>query len=506
MRVIDFFDRAAAQHAARDCVIDDAGAMSFRAVQGRTVSLAARLSGLGLGPGARVGVLAPNCADALVAILAILRAGCVWAPANSRATGDELAAFLNLVECDLLLVHPTLEALGDQATRASGTRTLPLPSAANLPDGGAPAADRPDYWPDDICSVFGTGGTTGSPKAATWSHRTWSTLFANFHAGIHHEGPPVHLIAAPLTHAAGVVGMPLLAIGATTVLIPRAEPLQVMRSIQQHRVTTLFLPPTVIYTILAHPEARRHDYSSLQNLIYAAAPMSVEKLKEAMALFGPVMVQTYGQAEAPMVCAILGREDHLQAMRDGGERLASCGRPALLTEVSIVDDEGKAVEIGASGEIAVRGDLVMGGYLNSPDATAAGRVGPWWRTGDIGRLDADGFLYITDRKRDLIISGGFNIYPSEIEQLLWSHPSVQECAVVGRPDPKWGEAVIAVIELKPGAVGDAPALLDLCKQRLGSVKTPKDIEFWPELPRSGVGKVLKRAIRDHFWAGRERQI
>jgi acyl-CoA synthetase (AMP-forming)/AMP-acid ligase II len=281
-----------------------------------------------------------------------------------------------------------------------------------------------------------------------------------------------------------------------------------MASIERHRVTTLFLPPTAIYTMLAHPEARRHDFSSLQNLIYAAAPMSVGKLREAMELFGPVMVQTFGQAEAPMLCTILTREDHVDAIVRGDEaRLASCGRPALLTQVMIVDDAGRPLPAGETGEIAVKGDLLMAGYFENPEASAACRIGEGWqRTGDVGFIDDAGFVSITDRKRDMIITGGFNVFPAEIEQVLWSHDAVQDCAVIGCPDEKWGEAVLGVVELKPGRACGAEELIALCRQRLGSIRTPKRIDFWPELPRSPVGKVLKREIRDHYWGRETRRI
>lgn len=301
--------------------------------------------------------------------------------------------------------------------------------------------------------------------------------------------------------------MPLLAIGATTVILDRAEPGLLMDAIERHRVTTLFLPPTVIYSMLAHPDVRARDYSSLQNLIYAAAPMSVRKLKEAWEVFGPVLVQTFGQAEAPMVCTALDQEAHRRAIMSGDDRrLASCGRPTLLTSVAILDESGHVQPPGATGEIAIAGDLLMAGYHGNPEATAACRVGEWQRTGDLGHIDSEGFVAITDRKKDMIISGGFNVYPSEIEQLLWAHPAVRDCAVVGCPDPKWGEAVVAVVELKSGEIIDEATLIAHCKAGLGSIKAPKRIEFWPELPRSPVGKVLKRVVRDHFWSDQDRPI
>jgi len=266
------------------------------------------------------------------------------------------------------------------------------------------------------------------------------------------------------------------------------------------------MPPTLIYMLLAHPDVRRHDYSSLRYFMYAAAPMAAEKLREALAVFGPVMAQTFGQVEAPMVCTYLSPQDHVDALALHPERLLSCGRPTPLTRVAIMDDEGRLQPQGERGEIVVQGSLVMSGYHDQPEATAEASAFGWHHTGDIGRIDAEGYVYIVDRKRDMIISGGFNIYPSEIEQVLWAHPAVQDCAVVGVPDDKWGEAVKAIVQLKPGNDVEPAALLTYCRDRLGSTKAPKSVEVWPDLPRSAVGKVLKKTIRERYWVGRDRSI
>ena len=235
--------------------------------------------------------------------------------------------------------------------------------------------------------------------------------------------------------------------------------------------------------------------------------MSVEKLKECLDVFGPVMVQTFGQAESPMVCTVLDQKDHqVIGNPDLEHRLASCGRPTLLTPVGIMDDDGNLLPAGERGEIVVRGNLVMPGYYKNPEATAEVSGFGWHHTGDIGYLDKDNFLYIVDRKKDMIITGGFNVYPSEVEQVIWAHEAVQDCAVIGVPDDKWGEAVKAVIELKPGKQVGADEIMALCKQALGSVKTPKSVEFWDALPRSPVGKVRKKDIREKFWKAAQRSI
>lgn len=508
-----FFERGQRHYPDRPCLIDGDIRRSYREVAARSARIAGRLRQSGLGPGSRIGVLSPNSAMAFECLIGITRAGCSWVPLNPRNPPEELAAYLRQTGCVALFHHQehagAAELFG--ATVPSLRCVVRFDDQDTSLDGWIGDADGTDFsfdagWQHEA-TAFPTGGTTGQSKAVIWTSQTWATLAANLHTGMLHARPPTFLVAAPMTHAAGVVALVMLALGATCVILPRAEPLAVMEAIERHRVTTLFLPPTVIYMMLAHEKVRSFDYSSLEHFVYAAAPMAVEKLKEAMDVFGPVMCQTFGQAEAPMACTMLTREDHRTALDSGRlERLASCGRPTMFTELAIMDADGHLLPPGARGEIVVRGPLVMQGYLNDAAATAAASAHGWHHTGDIGQVDDDGFVYIVDRKRDMIITGGFNVYPGEIEQVIMGHPAVQDCAVIGVPDEKWGEAVRAVIELKPGRRLDAEEVVHLCKQRLGSVRTPKSVQFWPELPRSPVGKVLKREIRNRFWAESGRMI
>ena len=300
--------------------------------------------------------------------------------------------------------------------------------------------------------------------------------------------------------------MILMATGATHVILPHFDAELVMRAIDREKVTHLFLPPTAIYMMLAHPDIGKYDYNSLECFLYAAAPMSVERLKDCLRVFGPIMAQCFGQVEAPMMCTFFPPHEHVAALNGHEGRLASCGKPALLTAIAIMDDKGKLLPPGERGEIVVRGNLVMLGYYKNPAATEEVSGHGWHHTGDVGYFDEEGFLYIVDRKKDMIISGGFNIFASEVEQVVWSHPAVQDCAVIGIPDEKWGEAVKAVIELKPGKQVSEEEIIALCKERVGSVKAPKSVEFWETLPRSPVGKVLKKNIRERFWAGRSRSV
>ena len=516
MLLIDFFDRAVRHYPDREAFVKDKRIVTYQQAQQRTEKIAQLIHGLSGDRELKVGVLSANDIAAFECVLGCIRAGAVWVPLNARNSMDALAYFMDLTDCEILFIHsefiphvsqfqekvPGLRHIICIDKEESGFAALES-ELENVSDALPPASSESNQ----VCSVFSTGGTTGHPKAAVWSHQTWQIFITNFLTAFHYEKPPVYLVVAPMTHAAGVVAFPLMALGATTVIMDQTDPLLIMQNIEKYGVTTLFLPPTAIYNMLAHPRVKEFDYSSLENFLYCAAPMSVEKLKEAIEVFGPVMMQSYGQAEAPMVITTFSKEEHMDALaKNKLERLASCGRPGLLSEVAILNDEGEMLPNNETGEIAVKGDLVMQGYYKNPEATSNARHGNWHRTGDVGHRDEDGFFYITDRRHDMIISGGFNIYPSEPEQILWSHQAVQDCAVIGVPDEKWGEAVAAVVQLKQGEAVREEELIALCKDKLGSIKSPKQIHFWDELPRSAVGKVLKREIRDHFWKDKQRKI
>lgn len=348
------------------------------------------------------------------------------------------------------------------------------------------------------------------PKGVMNTHRSVQTFCAHFMINFPYEDEhrPVNLAAAPMTHTAGTLSLPCSARGGTVVVITKPDPALMLAMIPKYKVTETFLPPTVIYRLLDVPDlAQKVDFSSLKYFLYGAAPMSVEKLKQAIETFGPVMAGGYGQTEAPASISNLPPSEHLHGGQlASDERLSSVGRPNPLIRVEIIDDAGNILAQGETGEICVRGDLVMKGYYKAPEKTAETIIDGWLHTGDIGHLDANGYLHITDRKKDMIISGGFNVYPSEVEQVLWAHPAVQDCAVIGVPDATWGESVKAVVELSSGQSVSAEELISLCKARLGSVKAPKSVDFIDALPRSPVGKVLKKDLRAHYWQSVDRQI
>ena len=511
MRAIDYFDRGARLAPARAAFVKEEDVVSYAEAATLTDRIAVALLAGGAGPNTKVAIYSPNRIDAFLIILGVLRAGAVWVPINVRNGVAENIQVLRNTECTWLFYHSNFEAAASAMKAAvADIRTVCLDAGDEMarwmadPGAAAPVLPRD---PGRLCAILSTGGTTGRPKGVMWSDSTLEAMTANFWAHLPCDRPPVYLIAAPMTHAAGVIALPLMAAGATVVILDRADPLAIMQAIQRQRITHLFLPPTVIYMMLAHPEVRRFDYSSLLYFIYSAAPMAAAKIKEAINVFGPVMAQAYGQAEFPLMGTFLSPHEHVQILAEGPiGRLESAGRVCMFNQVAIVDESGRPAKSRDVGEIVFRGNLAMVGYYKDTTGTAEVSRHGWHHTGDLGYLDEEGYVYIVDRKKDMIITGGFNVYSAEVEQVILTHPAVQDCVVVGVPDDKWGEAVKAVVELKPGRTAEVEAIMALCHGRLGGVKAPKTVEVWSSLPRSAVGKVLKRIVRDRYWEHRDRRI
>lgn len=354
-----------------------------------------------------------------------------------------------------------------------------------------------------------TGGTTGLPKIAVATHR-WALMSTiGWCTCLNFDIHPVNLAVAPVTHAAGLVVLGHVPFGGTTVMMDHVDLELLLENIPRYKVTTLFVPPTVLYMLLAHPKIRDYDYSSLRYVICAASPLAPEKIIEAMDVFGPVMAQGFGQTEAGFPLTFISPQETAEAVRDESKRhrLLSCGRPTIaVSAMEVMDDEGHILSPNQNGEIVLRGPTVISGYLNDPEASAEVQKHGWHHTGDIGYRDEDGYFYITDRKRDLIISGGFNIFPFEVEQILLQHPAIQDCAVIGVPHEKWGEAVKAIVQLIPNASATEDELITLCKGKIGGMKAPKSVDFWEQLPKTDTGKILKREIRKKYWGNRQRNV
>ncbi|MGK5079170.1 AMP-binding protein [Janthinobacterium sp. HLX7-2] len=518
MAMIDFFDRGCLLNRNGAAYIMDGQTWTFDETYGLTCQIAHGLVDAGLTRETKGAVLAGNDPVAWMCVLGIWRAGLAWVPLNPRSAAEESASLLQNFDAEVLFFQrafaPVVEALRAACPQIRHFICI---------DGDAPGcislntwlADKPRTPPeiafdmDDVVAIMPTGGTTGAPKGVMQTHRNLSVSLAASLINVYY--PPgaavVNLAAAPMTHSAGFLSLSATARGGTVVILSTPDPLVLLDTIEQYRVTEFFLPPTVIYRLLEIPGIEKRDFSSLCYFMYGAAPMSVEKLKKALTVFGPVMFQGYGQTEAPGAIAFMRPGDHFV---DGAvapnNRLLACGLPCALNGLAIMDDAGRPLAPGESGEICVRGDIVMKGYYKQPEKTAETVIDGWLHTGDVGHLDTEGFLHITDRKKDMIISGGFNVYPSEVEQVLWSHPAVQDCAVIGVPHETWGEEVKAVVELVVGAEVTEAELIALCKEKLGSVKSPKSVDFIAQLPRSAVGKVLKKDIRAPHWVKAGRAI
>ena len=357
---------------------------------------------------------------------------------------------------------------------------------------------------DDICTLIYTGGTTGKPKGVIHTHRVQVTMVMSELCDWDWPEEVRFLAMTPITHAAGAMICAVMLRSGTFVMSKGFEPNRFFELVERHRITSTFLVPTMVYVLLDHPGIATADLSSLELVIYGASPMSPSRLIEAMKRFGPVFMQLYAQSEAPNTVTVLRQRDH--DPERFAHRLASCGSPIAGNQVRLLDDDGREVALGEVGEICVRGPLVMPGYWNKPDETAKALRHGWLHTGDLARQDEDGFLYIVDRSKDMIISGGFNVYPREIEDVLTTHPAVAAAGVVGVPDDKWGEAVKAVVVLKPDMQASAEELIALVRERKGVVYAPKSVDFVDSLPVTGLGKPDKKQLRARYWSGQQRAV
>jgi len=521
MRAIDYFDKGADANPGRIAIIDGDARYSYREMRTITQRIARAMWAGGLRGEQCAAIYSHNDARVLFCMLGIMRAGAVWVPINCRNAIDANVEYMQYVETGWLFYHSSFrETVSEIEARVPSLRNL---VCIDREDGAYPSLEtfmergednREMEWADAygnldrLVGLVPTGGTTGPAKGVRVTSRSWGAMteMASHYwqaCGVE----PVCLNVAPLSHAAGTVAFTMFALGATNVIMPKFEALEVLRNIERYRATHLFLPPTAFYSLLAHPDVEKFDYSSLRVFLLAGSPVSPDKLKRGVEIFGPCMCQCYGQTEAPMLLTWLDAKTVAAATAgDHPERLRSCGKPTSAVRVAIMDNEGHILSPNECGEIVARGILVSDGYYKMPEATAAIRTYGWHHTGDVGYMDEAGYVYIVDRKKDMIITGGFNVYCAEVEAGIMALPQVQECAVVGVPHDHWGEAVKAIIVLKDGESLTEEAVIAHCKTKLGGMKSPKSVEFWPEIPKTAAGKTDRRTIRAPYWAGTERQV
>ncbi len=521
MRAIDYFDKAAETYSDRNALIDGNTRLTYRELRTASERAARAMWAEGLRDEDRVAIFSPNDARVLVCMLALMRAGGAWVPINYRNAADANVEFMNYAEVRWLFYHSSFsEQAGELRSRVPALRHLVCidaaangdPSLEQFMEKGIGSGEK--EWGDPrgnserLVGLVPTGGTTGPAKGVRVTSESWG---AYTEMAAHYwrcaDAAPVCLSTAPLSHAAGVVAFALFTLGATNVILPRFDAGEVLSNIEQHRITHLFLPPTAFYALLAHPDARKHDLSSLQMLLLAASPVSPDRLKQGVELFGPCVCQCYGQTEAPMLLTWLDRQTVAAAAAgDHPQRLRSCGKATYAVRLAIMDDEGRLLPPNQPGEIVARGALVTPGYHNLPEATAEIRTFGWHHTGDIGYRDEDGFFYIVDRKKDMIISGGFNVFSGEVEAAIMALPQVYECAVIGVPHETWGEAVKALIVVHQSGSLTEDDVIAHCKKKLGGVKTPKSVEFCAEIPKTAAGKIDRKRLRAPYWKGTERAV
>jgi fatty-acyl-CoA synthase len=462
------------------------------------------LRSLGVTAGTRVGLLSANRPEVVHTSHAVQILAAIYVPMHPLGgLADHLHAVVD-AEIDILVFDA--ERYGERAAqlteRSPGLRLVafgPSPVAEDLcklAEGFKPERlVAPKVGPSGIMRLGYSGGTTGKPKSLASVQRVGLTTLSIMMAEWEWPNPPSVLACTPLSHAGAALFLPTLLKNGTLLVLPRFDPVAAMQAIQEHRINCTMLVPTMIYALLDHPRFGEFDLSSLETVFYGASAISPARLKEAIERLGPVFFQFYGQAECPMAITVMRKAEH--DVNDP-RRLASCGRPVPWVHVELLNANNCPVRDGEPGEICVRGPLVMDGYRDNPELTAQTFAGGWHHTGDVAVRDPDGFLRIIDRTKDMIVTGGFNVYPREIEDILAEHPAVAQSAVIGVPHSKWGEAVKALVVLRPGKAVSAEELTDLVAQRKGSFQAPKTVEFIDSIPQTAVGKPDKKALRAKF--------
>lgn len=527
---LPIIDRAFREFRDDACILFEDETYTYGEVDEFSARIASGLARRGFGPGMKGAVWSLNSAVAFIAAIGLLRAGGVWIPVNPRNSARDNVEILVRFGCEAIFFQETFRAPVAEAAEGLGALRAVVslgggdpsssPAAAGMEAAeplddfiaGASATPPPvEMKGSDTLTIPMTGGTTGLPKGVMLSHRNLRAIeYAMRHGYAGRR--PVSLCAAPMTHVGGRAALTSLSSGARFVILEKVDLQVIPRTIEQERITDFFLPPTAIYSLLDQPNLGDFDLSSLVGLSYGSAPMSLARLKQALQVLGPIMRGGFGQTECPMFITRLAAEEHFENGDPASGGLApdrilrSVGRSTVISEVAIMDDDGGLLGPGEPGEIVVKGPNVSEGYYQDPEETAKIRRNGWHLTGDIGVLDEDGYLTIVDRKKDMIITGGFNVYSTEVEQALLAVPEIALAAVIGIPSERWGEAVHAVVVAADGAEPREAEVIAAARERLGGVKAPKSVEFVADLPGTPVGKIDKKSLRAPYWAGRGRRV
>jgi len=492
--------------------------------------LAARISqyvqafeALGAGSGTAVGLLSLNRPEVLMIIGAGQTQGYRRTALHPLGSLEDHAYVLNDAGITSLIIDPNpmfVERALGLLERVGGLKQVltigPVPAelahvGVDLAAEAAKYESKPliaaDLEPDHVVSITYTGGTTGKPKGVIGTAGTMTAMAQIQLAEWEWPANPRFLMCTPLSHAGAAFFGPVVIKGGELIVLSKFDPAEVLRTIEERKITATMLVPSMLYALMDHPDSRTRDLSSLETVYYGASAINPVRLKEAIERFGPIFAQYYGQSEAPMAITYLAKGDHDDA------RLSSCGRPTLFARTALLDADGNQVPQGEPGEICVSGPLLAGGYWNLPDETAATFRDGWLHTGDVAREDEDGFWFIVDRIKDMIVTGGFNVFPREVEDVVADHPAVAQVCVIGTPDEKWGEAVTAVVVLRADVPRDDESTAHIIaeiqqsvKDRKGAVQSPKKVILADAIPLTGLGKVDKKAVRAQFWEGADRRV
>ena len=501
-------DRCLRLYGARTAIVDPEGRWTWRQHLDRVRRAAAVLAARGVRPGDRFGVLSRNTFRHAELLHAGYWMGAVPVPVNIRLAAPEIGFILKDAAVKTLAVdEPFLPLVGHEAIKpfAAGAfavapeaaaRTAGLPAYEALIAAAAPHALH-DAAEDADAILLYTGGTTGRSKGVRLTHRNVVSNGLQCAAEMGYRGDDIYLHIAPMFHSADLLGTGFTLLGGGHAFLPQFSPRAMLTAIQDLKVTTSMMAPTMIIMTLQELRPADFDLRSFRWFLYGSAPMAPEWIKRSIEAFpGVAICQGYGLTETSPILTYLDFEQHKAALASGRlDRLKSAGRPVAGVDMRILGDDGREVPTGEAGEVVVRAPNVTAGYLNLPDATKAALRNGWFHTGDVGRVDEEGFMYLLDRKKDMIITGGENVYSSEVEQALYQHPDVSECAVIGVPDEKYGEALFAAIVPAPGKTLDKDALIEHCRARIGGYKIPRQMAFLPALPKSAMGKILKTELR-----------
>jgi fatty-acyl-CoA synthase len=492
-------------------LFDGERTMDYATLDARTNRLANLLrDGHHFGKGERVALLVHNRMEVVEVMVGVVKAAMVYVGLNFRMTESELVSVLNNAEPRMLVTEPEFAAMAGRLAAPRGIPVLVLDDGGNYEGAlaGASAAfpiSANTVFPEDHFAIVYTSGTTGLPKGILFDHA--AALQHGTVACLEYEidQNARYLIQIPHNSCVNITIVPTLMAGAAVGFAESrgfSGP-ALCDTVERHRVTHTFLVPTMLATLIEQdPGDFPRRLSTITTLGYGSSPIPTERLRTLIAQYGPIFIQLYGMAEIASIGTLLRKQDHVLALADKPQLLASCGRPSYATTVRLVDAGGADVPAGESGEIIFGGPHTMRGYFREPDRTGKALIDGWLHSGDVGRVDAEGYFYIVDRIKDLIIRGGYNLAPSEVETVLYTHPSVLDAAVVGVPDEKWGEAVLAVVAFKPGMSATPQELLRLCQaSKLSSIKQPERVEIVDTMPRNTIGKIDKKAVRERYWTG-----